>query len=144
MNATLEKFDYPNSLIHSYQHWSILLRPQQTTLGSLVLGAHSKATSFSQLPEAAFTELSKITEHIERGLTRCFNYDKINYLMLMMVDPHVHYHVIPRYEQCKIFEKLEVTDMGWPGLPDLSTETVFNMEQKEQLLCTIRRQWAEF
>ena len=24
-------------------------------------------------------------------------YERINYLMLMMVDPHVHFHVIPRY-----------------------------------------------
>ena len=144
MNATLEKFGYPHSLIYSYQHWSILLRPQQSTLGALILGANCDATSFSRLPEEAFTELNKITEHIEMGLTRCFNYDKINYLMLMMVDPHVHYHVIPRYKQIKEFEDLKVSDVGWPGPPDLSTETPFNDKQKKQLLSLLKNQWAEF
>lgn len=144
MNATLEKFDYPSSLIHSYRYWSILLRPQQPTLGSLILGAHSEVESLGQLPEAAFTELNKITQHIELCLTRCFNYDKINYLMLMMVDPHVHYHVIPRYARDRSFENLTVSDDGWPGLPDLSTENLFDIEQKEQLLCLLKSQWAGF
>lgn len=144
MNATLEKFGYPHSLIHSYEHWSILLRPQQTTLGALILGAHSEATTLSLLPEAAFTELNTIYKHIESGLTRCFNYDKINYLMLMMVDPHIHYHVIPRYEQPREFENEKISDYGWPGPPDLSTETAFNNKQKKLLLSLLKSQWAEF
>jgi len=144
MNETLEKFGYPNSVIHTYEHWSLLLRPQQTTLGALILGAHSDASSFGLLPEAAFTELNKITNHIEIVLTRCFNYDKINYLMLMMVDPHVHYHVIPRYEQIKAFNTVKVTDFGWPGPPDLTTETKFNNAQKNQLLSLLQKEWSGF
>jgi diadenosine tetraphosphate (Ap4A) HIT family hydrolase len=144
MNATLEKFGYPSTLIHSYEYWSILLRPQQTTLGSLILGAHSKVESLGQLPQAAFTELSTITQQIETTLTRCFNYDKINYLMLMMVDPHVHYHVIPRYAQERSFENVQVHDHAWPGPPDLSTENIFDVEQKKQLLNLLKSHWAEF
>lgn len=144
MNATLEKFGYPSTLIHSYQYWSVLLRPQQATLGSLILGAHSDAESFADLPAAAFTELYEITNHIESCLTRCFNYDKVNYLMLMMVDPHVHYHVIPRYELERSFGTTIVTDSGWPGPPDLSTEIGLNNEQKKQLHSLLQGQWAQF
>jgi diadenosine tetraphosphate (Ap4A) HIT family hydrolase len=39
--------------------------------------------------------------------------------MLMMVDHHVHYHVIPRYESESEFEGLKWTDNGWPALPIL-------------------------
>jgi len=35
---------------------------------------------------------------IESALGSFVQYQKLNYLMLMMVDPQVHFHVIPRYE----------------------------------------------
>ena len=40
--------------------------------------------------------------------------------MLMMVDPDVHFHVIPRYAKPKKFGGMEFTDPGWPSAPDLS------------------------
>ncbi len=49
------------------------------------------------------------------------DFDRINYLMLMMVDPHVHFHVFPRYEVSRTFEGLELPDRGWPGPPDLGS-----------------------
>ena len=33
-----------------------------------------------------------------------------NYLMLMMVDPHVHFHVIPRYAAPQRFEDVDFPD----------------------------------
>ena len=41
MNPTIEKFGYPTTLIREYEHWLVLLRPEQVTLGSLVLAAKS-------------------------------------------------------------------------------------------------------
>ncbi len=119
-NATMRKFGAPHTVIHKYQHWSILLRPVQLTLGSLVLVAHDHVYAFSQLSQASFTELHKITAQIESTLARAFKYDKLNYLMLMMVDPDVHFHVIPRYAAPKRFQGVEFVDPGWPGAPDFS------------------------
>ena len=36
-NATMRKFGYPETLIRQWDHWAVLLRPAQVTLGSLVL-----------------------------------------------------------------------------------------------------------
>ena len=119
-NETMRKFGAPHTTIYQYQHWSILLRPVQLTLGSIVLVAHDPASAFSELSQDSFTELHKITVQLESTLDRAFKYDKLNYLMLMMVDPDVHFHVIPRYEKPKQFGGLEFTDPGWPGAPDLS------------------------
>jgi diadenosine tetraphosphate (Ap4A) HIT family hydrolase len=44
----------------------------------------------------------------------------MNYLALMMVEYHVHYHVIPRYEGNRFFSDLEWIDNGWPALPVMS------------------------
>ena len=51
MNATIEKFGWPASLVHEFEHWVVLARPAQPTLGSLVLAAKSDATAFGDLPE---------------------------------------------------------------------------------------------
>ncbi len=121
MNATLQKFGYPASLIKEHDHWCVLLRPQQVTLASLILAAKSDATAFSDLPPAAFTELSVVISEIECSLQRFNAYNKINYLMLMMLDPHVHMHVIPRYDRPQRFDGIEFPDTGWPGPPDLKS-----------------------
>ena len=121
MNATIEKFGYPATLVAQFDHWLVLLRPSQPTLGSLVLAARSDATAFGDLPAAAYAELKTVTATIETALAKAVGYDKINYLMLMMVDPHVHFHVIPRYEGSRTAAGLTIADAGWPGQPDLGS-----------------------
>ena len=120
-NATIDKFGYPATLIRDYRHWMVLLRPAQPTLGSLVLAAKSDATAFGALPPDAHAELAKVTKEIEAALMGAVRYQKLNYLMLMMVDPHVHFHVIPRYEGVRDFAGASLSDTGWPGPPDLAS-----------------------
>lgn len=119
MNATIEKFGHPATLIADYEHWTVLLRPAQPVLGALVLAAKSDATAFGDLPAEAHAELKTVTAAIEAALDQAVDYAKINYLMLMMVDPHVHFHVLPRYDGERSGAGLTVVDAGWPGQPDL-------------------------
>ncbi|MEK7457474.1 MAG: HIT family protein [Pseudomonadota bacterium] len=128
MNATIAKFGWPATLVAEFDHWVVLLRPAQPTLGSLVLAAKSDATAFGELPGAAHAELKTVTAAIEAALTRAVGYAKINYLMLMMVDPHVHFHVIPRYDGERSAAGLTITDAGWPGQPDLGSAVKIDSE----------------
>ena len=132
-NATMERFGYPGSLIREYEHWAVLLRPAQVTLGSLVLASKSDATAFGQLPEGAHAELAAATRDIEAMLTSVVAYDRINYLMLMMVDPHVHFHIFPRYEGSRSLGSLTLRDAGWPGPPDLASGKPIDSTLFEQL-----------
>ncbi|WP_311267189.1 HIT family protein [Sphingobium sp. WCS2017Hpa-17] len=128
MNATIEKFGWPATLIAEFAHWVVLLRPTQPTLGSLVLAAKNDATAFGDLPEAAHAELKTVAATIEAALGKAVAYAKINYLMLMMVDPHVHFHVLPRYEGERSAAGVTVADAGWPGQPDLGTAVKLDSE----------------
>lgn len=119
-HPTLEKFGYPGSLIEEGPRWVVLLRPAQVTLGSLVLICKEPVQAFSDLSKDAFLELQAVVGRVERSLHEAFDYDKINYLMLMMVDPDVHFHVIPRYRTERIFQETVTRDAGWPGPPDLT------------------------
>ena len=121
MNETIKKFGYPATLVREYAHWVLLVRPSQVTAGSLILAAKSDATAYGKLPAEAFTEQGAIITELEQKLLKIIKMDKINYLMLMMVDPHVHFHVIPRYRGERSFAGLTLTDHGWPGPPDLKS-----------------------
>jgi diadenosine tetraphosphate (Ap4A) HIT family hydrolase len=118
-HATLAKFGYPATLLAEFTHWAVLLRPQQVTLGSLVLVNRGPETSFGAIPVEAFSEMQRAVQLIEMGLRRFRPFDRINYLALMMVDPHVHFHVLPRYGSEQLFEGITFRDAGWPGVPDL-------------------------
>lgn len=120
MNDTIRKFGYPETLIGDYMHWVVLLRPAQLTLGSLVLAAKSNATSLDALPAEAFAEMKQVTTDIANALGKAVSFDKLNYLMLMMVDPHVHFHVLPRYDGERSGAGLALADKSWPGPPDLT------------------------
>ena len=119
MNQTVEKFGYPATLIREFEHWLVLLRPDQVTLGSLVLAARGDATAYSTLPREAFGEQADVISVIEKALARFVQYERINYLMLMMVDPNVHFHVIPRYSAPRNWNGSDFPDAGWPGPPRL-------------------------
>jgi len=133
MNPTIKKFGYPASLIHELNHWVILLRPAQVTLGSLVLAAKSDATAYSQLSPQAFAEQAEAVRLIERALGAFVDYERINYLMLMMVDPNVHFHVIPRYSSPRRWKEIEFPDGGWPGPPQLGAGIQLTQEEIVQL-----------
>ena len=140
-NDTMRKFGFPDTLIREFEHWAVLLRPSQVTLGSLVLAAKSEATAFGSLPPAAHAELAPITAHIEDLLSGAIGYDRINYLMLMMVDPHVHFHVFPRYEGSRSFETVSIEDVGWPGPPELKSGQDIGAPIFERLRLQLSENW---
>ncbi len=138
LTPTLRKFGAPGSLVRDYQHWSVLLRPQQATLGALVLIAKAAVTAWPMLSVAAFAELKAVTTDLEQALTQAFGHDKINYLMLMMVDPDVHFHVLPRYRAARACAGREFVDPGWPGPPRLdlvnATDAVVDAALRAKLM----------
>ncbi|MFA4937169.1 MAG: HIT family protein [Patescibacteria group bacterium] len=128
MLVTLKKFGYPETLVKEYKHWRVLVRPKQVTLGSLILICREGVNNWSDISSKAFCELNQIIPEIETKIKELFSYEKINYLMLMMVDPEVHFHVIPRYSESKEFAGTVFKDAGWPVAPELDKVNEVNQE----------------
>jgi diadenosine tetraphosphate (Ap4A) HIT family hydrolase len=141
-NATMVKFGYPASLVWDYENWVVLARPGQCTLGALVLVNKSEIQSFSAIGQDAFQELERVIQDIEGNLTAFRSYQKINYLMLMMVDKEVHFHVLPRYESDQEFGGAVYPDSGWPMAPDLAAGLVLEGEQMASLVSELKNIWA--
>ena len=141
MNQTIEKFGYPASLVKEYDHWVVLLRPQQATLGALVLACKENVLDFGEVSQQAHTEMKQITSELETCLKKCFDYQKINYMMLMMVDPDVHFHVLPRYATAQDFAGVSFADPGWPALPNLGHAAEINASCRLTLLTHLKENW---
>jgi diadenosine tetraphosphate (Ap4A) HIT family hydrolase len=137
MNPTIEKFGYPATLLAEFEHWLVLLRPAQVTVGSLVLAAKSDATAYHQLPREAFAEQADAIAALEAVLKEFCAYERINYLMLMMVDPNVHFHVIPRYSGSRDWNGIEFPDAGWPGPPRLDAAIKLDEGQLQTLVSDV-------
>jgi diadenosine tetraphosphate (Ap4A) HIT family hydrolase len=113
------KFRLAELTVKSYRHWVWSLRPVQSTLSAGVLSISREATQFAGLTPEEYLGLGEAVKEVEASLKRAFAYDKINYLMLMMVDPLVHFHVLPRYQAPRAFLGEEWVDKNWGKFPDL-------------------------
>ena len=127
------KFQVEQNLIYKSKYWSLSLRLAQPTLGSCVISLNRYCEKLSDITEQESADFKEVVTYAEKALSKAFNYDKINYLMLMMVDPHLHYHVIPRYSSVREFEQLEWKDTNWPTPPDLGG-TIIDRETTDKII----------
>lgn len=114
------KFKIKEFTIYKSEYWVWSLRPVQATLGSGILSLKRECSAFSGLTQEEFSDLNNIIKVMEKTINLTFNYDIMNYLMLMMLDNQVHYHVIPRYKSVIDFKGISWRDSNWPGIPNLS------------------------
>ncbi len=130
MNITIKTFGYPGTLMREYAHWVVLLRPKQITIGSLVLAAKSEATDLGGLTSDEWAEFATVAKDAEELLRNAFGAEKFNYLALMMKDPNVHFHFVPRYSRPVVIGGKEFNDKDWPLKTELEaielTQDEFN------------------
>ena len=142
VNETMHKFGYPRTTLIETPRWVVLARPQQPTLGSLVLACREPVKQLADVSAEAFAEMKTLVGRIERGLKAKYAWDKINYLCLMMVDPDVHFHVIPRYASVREFQGVAFAEAGWPAIPALGQFATLSEAQFEALIGELRQALA--
>ncbi len=141
-NPTALAFGYPRSKVAETDRWLVLVRPKQPTFGSLVLVCKEPAHAFSELSPEAFADMQTAIAGIERVLKAKVAYEKINYLMLMMVDRDVHFHVLPRYEGAREHEGLSFPDAGWPAAPALGAAVALDDDAVARLAQDFAEAWV--
>ncbi|MEM7488889.1 MAG: HIT family protein [Pseudomonadota bacterium] len=141
--ATMTKFGFPGTLVAETEHWRLLARPEQVTLGSMVLICREPVTAFGDVSAPAFAEFGQVVGRIERMLRAFVAYDRINYLMLMMVDPDVHFHVLPRYDGVRSLGGMDFGDAGWPAQPVLGQGPNPDADVMGQIVETLRDHWSD-
>lgn len=119
----------------STEYWTVSVRPHHPTIGSSIISLNRPCDSIANISPEEAKDFVLVCKKVEGKLKELFDYSKINYLLLMMFDPYVHYHVIPRYESpVKIGEQVW-QDETFPALPPLLGEA-----PSEEVLQSIRAQ----
>jgi diadenosine tetraphosphate (Ap4A) HIT family hydrolase len=59
-----------------------------------------------------------------------------------MVDPDVHFHVIPRYSSARSFSGVEYPDRGWPAVPVLEPAVTPSDDARDEILQRLRAAWS--
>ncbi len=112
-----DKFGGEGSRYYANDHWVVQVRPRQVTLGSSVLIARRHLENLGELDAAEGAAFADAVANLEKRLRDAFRFDKINYLLLMMVDRHLHFHVIPRYAATRSYAGIDWPDPAWPKGP---------------------------
>lgn len=114
------KFRVKELLIADSGLWRWSVRPVHSTLEAGVLSLSRFTTAFADLSEDESRDPGAVVKTIEATLRGAFGPEKMNYVMLMMIDDHLHFHVLPRFAETKTFAGLDWADSGWPGPPGMS------------------------
>lgn len=115
-----KEFDEENNLIKEYKYWKLLVRNRNKTLGNCVAILKRHVEKFSEIREEEMKDFVNVVQDTEKSIKESFDCDKFNYQMTMMKDPHLHFHIFPRYSSNKNFAEIEWVDEGWPGIPGKS------------------------
>lgn len=129
----IEKFRIEELKVFESQYWVLSLRPLQITIGSLILSLKRECSNMAMISALEAEELPIIFAKIDEVYEHTFKPDKINYLVLMMVDKQVHFHIVPRYEKEVEFLGELYGDKDWPKPPDV----LFNLDIQEHTLSEI-------
>lgn len=118
------------------EHWTIAVRRVQLTLGALTITANRRIFSAADLSPAEVAELPYMIGRLESTLKGAFQYDRINYICLMMIEPRLHFHALPRYAAARTFAGRTWQDAAWPDPPILTgdpTETPLLLGLRDHL-----------
>ena len=136
--STKNKFLYHDSIIKEYKYWAVLFRFQQITIGSMILISTTGAQHLGDLSSEAWAEFAIVSKDVEQWTKEAFSAEKFNYLALMMKEPEVHFHFVPRYSQPVAINGIEFVDSDWP----LATNKVA-MELNQTVLDAVKNKIFE-
>lgn len=113
--------------------WILSLRPGQITLGAMILSLASGARNHADLTPEEGAGLAAGLGMAERLAREVYGAVRINALCLMMQDPVVHFHILPRYDAPCTRHGRQWEDADWPRPP-----TIRPGEEPPELLHALR------
>lgn len=70
------------------------------------------------------------------------SFDKIDSLLLIMVDPDANFCIPPRYSEARKYAGLPFVDDSWPGLPDMTAANDFPDTVRARLIQDLKARFS--
>lgn len=103
-----------DTILFKYKHWIAVLDIKQYYLGRIFLFAKRlSANDMISLNIKEREELWSILKKIKKIYTKTFKPDKLNFAFLGNELEHCHLHIIPRYKDKRIFNKITFRDENY-------------------------------
>jgi diadenosine tetraphosphate (Ap4A) HIT family hydrolase len=104
-------------LIFETEYWTIFLAPNQSNIGTCVIVLKRRCGTLKGLKGEEWLDFGKIVKKLECSLESAFKPVMFNWGALMNADylvenpdPHMHWHLIPRYKEKIQFQGLIFED----------------------------------
>lgn len=133
-----DKFKPEELTIKEFNHWVVLLREKQQTLGDVVILLKNEKASISLATAEEFAEFPTVVKWYEEKCKQLFNSEKFNYNCAMMKDNYVHFHAFARYSGSRSFAGVEWEDVDWPRPISKAVPAEFTEDIKNALLNAFR------
>jgi len=127
-------------LIKDFNNWTLYLHKSQYYLGRCKLALKRHIEDITETTQEERNELFNLLKKIRKVIIDLFGADHFNYYSAGNISPHVHMHVIPRYNHEVEFEGHRFKDENW-GRP----HSFYPREIKysEELLSKIKQKILE-
>lgn len=94
----MKKFKPEVNTIKEFDHWVVMLREKQVTLGSAIIALKRQVSTMPELRAEEAAELPVVFAWYEDKCKALYGAKKTNYVAAMMKDSFVHFHAFPRYD----------------------------------------------
>lgn len=111
-DSAIELFNQSNHRIYDGEFWNVIMSYNQAYLGRCIVYLKSRSIADTlTLTEEEHKELwNDILPRLAKAIHTAFSPDRINYAHLANSEKHVHWHIVPRYDNEKEFLGEKFTD----------------------------------
>lgn len=106
----------PN-VVRDFENWILLANQYQYLPGVCMLVHKGHKEGLSSLSNDEAVEAHAILIKVEAAIKKSFNPDWFNYLQTNNFVRHLHFHIIPRYQNPVWFDEEKFTDGNFNGMP---------------------------
>ena len=144
----LEKYDFGDYILKT-AHWIVFLAPQQSNVGTCVVALNRHESDLSGLTSDEWLEFGELVRKMEHILKKCFDVTMFNWGSLMNAsyleespDPHVHWHLIPRYNHDVEFDGLVFEDPFFGTMKPRPFRPIPD-DVRQKIICFIRDKYQQ-
>lgn len=133
--ALCKKNEFP-LMIHEFKNSFFVLGDHQFYKGYSLLYLKKHIRELHEMPKSEYLELSDELYQASLAIEKTLNPWKVNVMCIGNQTPHIHWHIVPRYEEDKNHKELPMYDVtrGEVDLKDHSTQ----YEEVKQLIENIK------
>ena len=125
-------------VILTNDHWTLVLNENQATLGRVFFALNRHETDIAALSDVEVLSLWAFVRETKAALTALFAPDHYNFMFLMNLTPHVHFHVFPRYAAPREFAGQTFPDSRYGDHYDPAESRALDPDAETEMIALLR------